>query len=120
MTVVKDGGKEALTYYEVVERFRGFTDFRCKPRTGRTHQIRVHMMSIGHSLVGDRAYRARNAARLELPEGAPDPGRHCLHAERLTIKHPRTHEPIQFEAALSPELTDLLRWLRANRSLAQK
>ncbi len=113
MAVVQEGGKEALTYYEVVERFAGFTDFRCKPKTGRTHQIRVHMMSIGHSLVGDRVYRSRNVVNRELPRGAPDPGRQCLHAERLTLKHPRTHEEMQFEAEMPEDMKALLRWLQA-------
>lgn len=115
MTVVKDGGKTATTFYEVVERFRGLTDFRCKPKTGRTHQIRVHMMSVGHSLVGDRVYRSRNNAQAALPSAAPQPGRQCLHAERLTLKHPRTHEEMQFEAPLPEDMVALLRWLRAER-----
>lgn len=117
MTIVQQGGKEASTFYEVVERFRGFTDFRCKPRTGRTHQIRVHMTSIGHSLVGDRIYRARNASQCELPKDAPDPGRQCLHAERLTLQHPFSHEEIQFEAPVPKDMTDLLGWLRAERPI---
>jgi len=117
MTVVQDGGRESSTYYEVVERFAGFTYFRCLPKTGRTHQIRVHMTSIGNSLVGDRVYRSRRAQHDELPAGAPDPGRQCLHALRLQIQHPHTLEPIDFEAPLPDDMQRLLTWLRENRPL---
>lgn len=118
MTVVAEGGRPAATYYEVLDRFAGFTHFRCQPQTGRTHQIRVHMASIGHSLVGDRSYRSRRAQHQELPQGAPDPGRHCLHAYRLVLQHPCTHEPMEFEAPLPPDLQRLLSWLRQHRAAA--
>jgi 23S rRNA pseudouridine1911/1915/1917 synthase len=113
MVVVKEGGREASTFYEVIERFRGMTYVRCLPKTGRTHQIRVHMASIGHSLVGDRLYRSRNQQQAELPAGAPDPQRHCLHALRLCFEHPHTHERLCFESPLPKDLSDLLAWLRA-------
>ena len=109
-------GKQASTFYEVLERFDGFTLFGCRPRTGRTHQIRVHMTSIGHSLVGDRAYRSRNQQLVELPDGAPDPARHCLHAFRLELSHPRTGEEMTFEAPLPDDMARLVEWLRANRA----
>lgn len=115
MTVVDEGGREAQTYYEVVERFDGFADVRCRPRTGRTHQIRVHMTSIGHSLVGDRVYRSRSRQHERLPAHAPDPGRQCLHAQRLALLHPGTEEPLEFEAPLPADLRRLLEWLRAHR-----
>ena len=115
MQVVKEGGREASTLYEVVERFVGFTHVRCMPKTGRTHQIRVHMASIGHSLVGDRHYRSRNQQQAALPEGAPDPQRHCLHALRLAFVHPHTHERMEFRAPMPVEMERLLAWLRENR-----
>ena len=99
----------------VEERFDGFAHVRCHPRTGRTHQIRVHLTSIGHSLIGDRVYVSRNAQQRQLPEGAPDPGRHCLHAHRLTFDHPRTGERMTFEAAMPVDMVDLLTWLRSER-----
>lgn len=115
MTVVDDGGRESSTYYEVLERFAGFTYFRCLPKTGRTHQIRVHMTSVGHSLVGDRVYRSRRAQHDALPADAPDPGRQCLHAFRLRLRHPLTLEEVEFEAPLPADMQRLLVWLRAER-----
>ncbi|MCA8974816.1 MAG: RluA family pseudouridine synthase [Planctomycetes bacterium] len=117
MTVVAEGGREAATYYEVVERFDGFAHVLCRPRTGRTHQIRVHMTSIGHSLVGDRVYRSRVRQHDSLPDGAPDPGRQCLHAMRLSLPHPQTHEPIEFESSMPDDMAQLLLWLRSNRAI---
>jgi 23S rRNA pseudouridine1911/1915/1917 synthase len=110
MMVVREGGREASTYYEVVERFGDLTYVRCHPRTGRTHQIRVHLASIGHPLVGDRVYRARRSDAL--PAGAPDPGRQCLHAFAIALRHPRTHEDIAFEVPVAEDMSALLRWLR--------
>jgi 23S rRNA pseudouridine1911/1915/1917 synthase len=115
MTVVGDGGRESATFYEVLERFDGFAYVRCLPRTGRTHQIRVHMTSIGHSLVGDKVYRSRRRQHDALPAGAPDPGRQCLHAFRLEIAHPDTHEPLAIEAPLPDDMLRLIAWLREHR-----
>ena len=112
MTVVDEGGRESSTFYEVLERFGDFAHVRCRPRSGRTHQIRVHMTAIGHSLVGDRLYRSRLRQHDRLPEGAPDPGRHCLHALRLGLSHPQTEELIEFEAPLPADFEALLQWLR--------
>ena len=117
MTVVQEGGRESSTYYEVLERFRGFTYFCCKPRTGRTHQIRVHMTSIGHSLIADKVYKSRKAQHDQLPSDAPDPGRHCLHAMRLSLVHPVTQAPLVFESPLPPDLERLLAWLRVERKV---
>jgi len=110
MTVVEDGGKEASTYWEVVQRYGDLCHLRCLPRSGRTHQIRVHMASVGHPLVADRAYTAHRRVD-RLPEGAPDPGRQALHAWSLSLLHPRTHEEVQFDAPIPEDLNKLLRWL---------
>ncbi|MCB9877329.1 MAG: RluA family pseudouridine synthase [Planctomycetes bacterium] len=115
MATVEEGGRDASTYYEVVERFDGFAHVLCRPKTGRTHQIRVHMMAIGHSLVGDRVYRSRRRQHDRLPGGAPEVTRHCLHALRLTVPHPATHAEMTFEAPLPYDLEALLAWLRTNR-----
>jgi len=118
MAVVEHGGRDATTYYEIVERFDGFSHVLCRPRTGRTHQIRVHMMSIGHSLVGDRLYRSRRRQHDELPADAPDPGRQCLHALRLEVAHPSTHEPLTIEAPMAHDLERLLAWMREHRAVS--
>ena len=116
MTVVDVGGRESSTFYEVVERFDGFAHVRCEPTTGRTHQIRVHMTSIGHSLVGDRIYRSRVRQHDALPPGAPDPKRQCLHAHRLELRHPSTQELLVLEAPLPRDMANLLEWLRRQRA----
>jgi 23S rRNA pseudouridine1911/1915/1917 synthase len=116
MTVVDEGGRDAATYYEVVETFAGFAHVLCRPKTGRTHQIRVHMTSIGHSLVGDRVYRSRSRQHESLPEGAPTPRRQCLHALRLQLDHPATQERLDLRAPMPPDITALLEWLREHRS----
>ncbi|MBW8458786.1 MAG: 23S rRNA pseudouridine(1911/1915/1917) synthase RluD [Thiobacillus sp.] len=100
-------GKEAVTHYEVVERFPGVTLLRCKLETGRTHQIRVHMQHIGHPLVGESIYGAsrRNHHKTPFP-------RQALHAERLGLIHPVTQEFMQWECPLPPDFASLLHALR--------
>jgi 23S rRNA pseudouridine1911/1915/1917 synthase len=102
-------GKEAVTHYDVVERFPGTTLVRCALETGRTHQIRVHMQYIGHPLVGDTVYAAsrRSLHRIPFP-------RQALHAERLGLLHPITREAMQWECPLPPDFASLLAALREN------
>jgi len=104
---VDERGREARTRYEVRERFSepvAVTELTCTLETGRTHQIRVHLRSIGHSVVGDARY---DGARQSLPLGRP-----FLHAERLELAHPATGEPIEFESALAEDLREVLSGLR--------
>jgi 23S rRNA pseudouridine1911/1915/1917 synthase len=96
-------GRAATTDYRVVERYRGATLLECRLHTGRTHQIRVHLASIGHPVVGDALY-----GRAE-----PTLGRQFLHAHRLAFRHPRTGEPAAFEAELPAELSAYLRGLES-------
>ncbi|HXG57964.1 MAG TPA: RluA family pseudouridine synthase [Thermoanaerobaculia bacterium] len=100
-------GRRAWTDYEVVEPMRHVSLVRCILRTGRTHQIRVHMKHIGHPIVGDPVYSGPQW------RGIPDPkvrkalaslGRQALHAARITIPHPRSGESLQFEAPLPDDL----------------
>ncbi len=108
--------REASTYYEVRERFEGFALLECRPKTGRTHQIRVHLSSIGLPVVGDLIYRGSGRrARLQkdsLPAGAPEVTRHMLHAAALGFVHPVTGEEMRFEAPLPEEMERLVGWLR--------
>jgi 23S rRNA pseudouridine1911/1915/1917 synthase len=102
-------GKQAVTHYEVVERFPGVTLLRCKLETGRTHQIRVHMQHIGHPLVGESIYAASRRSHLKI--SFP---RQALHAERLGLMHPLTHEFMQWECPVPPDFASLLQALREN------
>lgn len=114
--VAREGeGREAQTYYEVRERFDGFAYIACFPKTGRTHQIRVHLTSIGHPLVGDRIYRQRGALAVPVPKEAPAVDRQSLHAHELKLTHPSTGDGLHFEAPLPPDLTAMVEWLREHR-----
>ena len=108
-------GKPAVTHYEPVERFPGgITLLRCALETGRTHQIRVHMQHIGHPLVGEQIYSASRRGYLKIPFP-----RQALHAQRLGLIHPVTHEAMQWESPLPPDFASLLQALRDNTDWAR-
>lgn len=94
---VVDGGRSAQTHFSVVKRYVGFTHVMCKLRTGRTHQIRVHMAYIGHPVAGDAVYGPKNA--IGQLNGQ------CLHAGTLGFVHPRTGEYMEFTAPLPEYFT---------------
>ena len=104
MAVTDRGGRAAVTHWEVLERFQGFTHVRCRLETGRTHQIRVHMAHLGHPICGDTVYGARK----------PVPGLtgQCLHAVGLRFIHPGTGEAVELSCPLSDAFTALLEKLR--------
>jgi 23S rRNA pseudouridine1911/1915/1917 synthase len=121
-----DGGKEASTFYQVEERFRGFALVRCQPRSGRTHQIRVHLTHIGHPIVADKLYSGRDRLTqsglatggrpVELIAGAIDElliERQALHAERLRFLHPATGKELALSAQLPADFAKALAALRS-------
>ena len=101
---VIDGGRDAATAYRVIERFRGMSLLEARPKTGRTHQIRVHLAAIGHPIVGDRVYGK--------PSTLVD--RQFLHASRIAFTHPHSGERLEFEARLAEDLARALERLRRN------
>lgn len=104
MAVVRQGGREAVTHWEVIARYPGVTHLRCRLETGRTHQIRVHLAHIGHPILGDTVYGAKK----------PVPGLtgQCLHAVGLRFLHPRTGEPVELTCPLPEEFVRMLDKLR--------
>ena len=110
MSVVA-GGRAAVTEYEVVEPRRYVALVRCRLRTGRTHQIRVHMKHIGHPIVGDPLYSGpqwRGIPDKRVQKAIASLQRQALHATRLTIPHPRSGAAMTFESGLPEELRALL------------
>jgi len=107
-------GKPSRTDFEIVQRTELLSLVRCHPRTGRQHQLRVHLAAIGHPILCDRLYgdpTAVTVAMLDPTRADPDRvllDRQALHAERLAINHPMTGEPMIFEAALPPDLASLV------------
>lgn len=100
MAVTDKNSKPAVTHWQLLASYRGYSHILCRLETGRTHQIRVHMASIGHPLLGDFTY------------GAPSPEKglegQCLHARRLRFVHPRTGEHVLLETELPAYFTDVL------------
>ncbi len=111
MAIVRDGrARDAVTHWTVKERFHGISLVECKLETGRTHQIRVHMSSIGHPVLGDTVYGGDKcrAAR----EHAKYICGQCLHAYRLELDHPRTGERMTFEVPLPADMAHLIEIFR--------
>lgn len=106
MAVVRQGGREAVTHWEVIARYPGVTHLRCRLETGRTHQIRVHLAYIGHPILGDTVYGAKKPV-------AGLTGQ-CLHAVGLRFIHPRTGEPVELTCPLPEEFVRMLEKLRRN------
>ena len=104
MCVTQRNSKEAVTHWEVVTRYRGYTHIRCRLETGRTHQIRVHMAHIGHPILGDTVYGHKKA---ELGQDSQ-----CLHAGALCFRHPRDGRPVMVFAPLPEYFEQVLNKLK--------
>lgn len=107
MAVTEKNSRSAITHWQVIDRYKGYTHIRCNLETGRTHQIRVHMASIGHPLLGDYTY------------GSPSPEKglegQCLHARKLRFTHPRTGKYIELESPLPEYFINVLKKLGAKQ-----
>ena len=121
---VREDGREAITHYRVLERFRAHTYIRVSLETGRTHQIRVHFAHVHHPLVGDRTY----GGRLLLPRGATPEliaalrafPRQALHAAQLKLQHPHSGRMVEWHAPLPADFRGLLEALRRDTAAATK
>ena len=113
MMAIVATGKPAITHYAIIGRYQraatadaGSTLLRCRLETGRTHQIRVHLASIGHPLIGDPVYRGKNVAKSPVQFT-----RQALHAERLGLRHPSSGEAMSWTSTLPEDLAQLLNGL---------
>lgn len=113
--VAHEEGRAASTFIECRETFRGFSHIAAFPKTGRTHQIRVHLAHLGLPIVGDRVYRHPGALREPIPPEAPPVARQMLHARALAFRHPATGERVKFESAPADDVVAFLTWLREER-----
>ena len=104
MTVTEKNSRSAVTHYEVIARYRGYTHIRCRLETGRTHQIRVHMAYKNHPILGDTVYGHKEK---ELGMDTQ-----CLHARALTFVHPRTEMPVTVECPLPDYFAEVLKKLQ--------
>ncbi len=101
MAITPNNSKRAVTHFEVIERFNGFTHIKCHLETGRTHQIRVHMASLGHSIAGDEVYGPKKV--IKSLQGQ------CLHAKVLGFTHPITKEEMLFDSQLPSYFTQFIK-----------
>jgi 23S rRNA pseudouridine1911/1915/1917 synthase len=99
MAMVSKGGRHSISRYKVIKRLDGFTYVEVYPKTGRTHQIRVHLASIGHPIVGDELY-GKKARKLA--------ARSLLHAHRIAFEHPATNLPVSLEAPIPNDFTEFI------------
>ncbi len=113
-------GKESITFYQVLEEFRGYSLLELSPRTGRTHQIRVHLSYIKHPIVGDDMYGGKFVYPWQLADAEqtvqePVINRFALHASTLEFRHPQSAEIVKFEMPLPEDMQNLLDMLRKYR-----
>ncbi|MDQ3388858.1 MAG: pseudouridine synthase, partial [Gemmatimonadota bacterium] len=121
---VVEGGRRAVTHFRRLERWPSADLLRAELETGRTHQIRVHLLHVGHPVVADRSYGVgwerglSGEGRRWAEELSRRVGRHFLHAAELEFVHPRTRREMSFSAPLPPELAEAAEWARNPRIFA--
>jgi len=117
MSTHSRSGRGAVTQWGLLEAFSGYSLLEIRPQTGRTHQIRVHLASVGHPVLGDALYGRKSRpgaiADLIFRDVVKKLNRQALHAHRLTFTHPRTRERITFTSPVPPDMEEVLRCLRA-------
>lgn len=117
MSIRTRKGRPSITTWKVIERLDGFTLLEIFPKTGRTHQIRVHLSSIGHPLLGDLLYGRKGRPGTihdpVLKECVKRMNRQALHAQKLEFNHPRTGERVKFVSPIPQDMTEVLEWLRS-------
>jgi 23S rRNA pseudouridine1911/1915/1917 synthase len=118
---VRENGREAVTHYRLLKRFREHSHIKVQLETGRTHQIRVHMSYLHHPIVGDPVYAGRHrvpaGAQQELLDYLQAFKRQALHAWRLSFVHPESGEDVTFEAPLPDDMQQLISLLQADLQL---
>jgi len=112
MTVHPSRGREAVTLYRVQERFEGFTLLSLRLKTGRTHQIRVHLSHLHYPIIGDSVYGGKKPGAVRMGNRESTVPRQMLHAHILGFTHPRTGEYREFTAPIPPDMEEVLRFLR--------
>jgi 23S rRNA pseudouridine1911/1915/1917 synthase len=117
MSVAIDNGRDAVTAFEVAEEFRQATLLNIYPRTGRTHQIRVHLNYIGHPIIADQVYGSRFSAKIAKKIGLE---RQFLHASKLEFIHPVTEKLMEFEDPIPQDLSESLEKLREGEKMQTK
>jgi 23S rRNA pseudouridine1911/1915/1917 synthase len=120
MSIRTTRGRVALTQWKVLERFNSFTFLEIYPKTGRTHQIRVHLSAMGHPLLGDPLYGRKTTVQdSKLRECIKRMNRQALHAHQLEFNHPQTGERIRFVAPIPQDMKETLEYLRYYPTLAK-
>ena len=114
MTIHLRRGREAITFYQVEERLKGYTLVQIRLKTGRTHQIRVHFSHIHHPVVGDPVYGGKHFQKIRHNEKEMVVKRQMLHSRLLGFIHPRTKEYMEFEAEIPPDMQEVIDFLRGS------
>lgn len=117
-------GRPAITFWKVIEKFEGYTFLEVRPQTGRTHQIRVHLSSIGHPILGDPLYGRKGKTgaikNVTIREYLKNMKRPCLHAYRISLNHPKTGQRMEFIAPIPDDMKKLLNYLHENSFKEEK